>query len=146
MFTLFSLFPLLPLVALAAPQPDVAATITALERAALDRSDRLDPGGFLELSDPGVVYIDPSLERPIVGLENLRKYYNSFATGGTPASGEMLNPHVQVMGETAVLTFNYRRKDGKPPYWNATEIYHRTKAGWRIVHTHWSYVKPQQPK
>jgi ketosteroid isomerase-like protein len=143
---MIALLPLLPLIVLAGPPSDVAATIIALERAALDRSDKLDADGFLELSDPGVVYIDPSLEQPIVGLENLRKYYNSFSDGGTPAAGEMLNSKVQVTGDTAVLTFNYRRKDGKEPRWNATEVYHKTKGGWRIVHTHWSYIKPQPPK
>jgi ketosteroid isomerase-like protein len=143
---MITLLPLLPLVALAGPPSGVAATIIAMERAALDRSDKLDPDGFLELSDPGVVYIDPSLEQPIVGLDNLRKYYNSFGDGGTPAPGEMLNSKVQVMGDTAVLTFNYRRKDGKEPRWNATEVYHKTKQGWRIVHTHWSYINPQPPQ
>jgi len=58
----------------------------------------------------------------------------------------MLNSNVRVMGDTAVLTFNYQRKDGKDPRWNATEVYHGTKDGWRIVHTHWSYIKPQAPK
>ncbi|HOC19121.1 MAG TPA: nuclear transport factor 2 family protein [Vicinamibacterales bacterium] len=143
--SLLSLLPLLPLVA-SGPPSDVAATIIAMERAALDRSDKLDPDGFLEISDPGVVYIDPSLEQPIVGLENLRKYYRSFGEGGEPTSGEMLNSRVQVTGDAAVLTFNYRRKDGKEPRWNATEVYHKTERGWRIVHTHWSYIKPQPPK
>jgi ketosteroid isomerase-like protein len=137
---------LLPVVALAAQPSDVAATIIAMERAALDQSDRLDGEGFLALSDPGVVYVDPTLEQPIVGLENLRKYYRSFAGAGTPAPGEMLNARVRVMGDTAVLTFNYRRKDGKEPRWNATEVYHKTKDGWRIVHTHWSYIKPEPPR
>lgn len=143
---LLSLLPLLPLVALAAQPSDVAATIIAMERAALDQSDKLDPEGFLKISDPGVVYIDPALERPIVGLENLRKYYKSFGGSGTPAPGEMLNSNVQVMGDTAVLTFNYRRKDGTGPRWNAAEVYRKTRDGWRIVHTHWSYIKPQPPK
>ena len=29
--------------------------------------------------------------------------------------------------------------------WNATEVYRRTKNGWRIIHTHWSLVKLGQP-
>jgi ketosteroid isomerase-like protein len=58
----------------------------------------------------------------------------------------MLNSNVRVMGDTAVLTFNYRRTDGKGPSWNATEVYRQTKDGWRIVHTHWSYIKPQPPR
>lgn len=140
------LLPLLPLMALAAPPTDVAATIIAMERAALDQSDRLDPDGFLKLSDPDVVYIDPSLERPIVGLDNLRAYYKSFGNSGSPAAGEMLNVRTKVADDTVVLTFNYQRKDGAGARWNATEIYHRTKDGWRIIHTHWSYIKPPPPK
>lgn len=143
---MITLLPVLPPVGLTGPPSDVAATIIAMERAALDRSDKLDADGFLELSDPGVVYIDPALEQPIVGLENLRTYYNSFGDGGSSAPGEMLDSNVQVMGDTAVLTFNYRRKDGKGPRWNATEVYHKTTGGWRIVHTHWSYIKPQPPR
>ncbi len=58
---LLSLLPLLPLVALAAQPSDVAATIIATERAALDLSDKLDPEGFLKAtgwwgSEP--VYLD----------------------------------------------------------------------------------------
>jgi ketosteroid isomerase-like protein len=26
--------------------------------------------------------------------------------------------------------------------WNATEVYSRIDGRWRIVHSHWSYVKP----
>lgn len=140
------LLPLIPVVALAAQPADVAATIIALERAALDQSDRMDPEGFLKLSDPDVVYIDPSLEQPIVGLDALRKYYKSFGDSGSPAPGEMLNAKVRVTGDTAVLTFNYGRKDGKGARWNATEVYHLTRDGWRIIHTHWSYIKPEPPK
>lgn len=146
MLKLMLLMPLLLIPVLSGQSRDIPSTIIAMERAALDRSDNLDVYGFLEISDPGVVYIDPSLEKPIVGLDNLREYYKGFQGKGTPAAGEMLNSNVQVMGDTAVLTFNYRRKDGKEPRWNCTEVYHKTKDGWRIVQTHWSYIKPQPPK
>lgn len=133
---------LAPSSALTGRASDIPATIIAMEQAALDRSDKLDVDGFLEISDPDVVYIDPFLERPIVGLENLRCFYkNVIVPSGTPVPGEMLNAKVQVLGDTVVLTFNYRRKDGLEPRWNATEVYRRTKAGWRIMHTHWSFNK-----
>ena len=133
-----------PLRALFRPAPDIPATILAMERAALDRSDNMDADGFLDISDPGVVYIDPFLERPIVGLENLRSFYRKVMTpSGEATPGEMSNATVQAMGDTAVLTFNYRRKDGAGPGWNATEVYHKGKEGWRIVHTHWSLANAQ---
>ncbi len=127
---------------------DVASTIIAMERAALDRSDKGDAMGFLEISAPDVSYFDPGLDRAIHGIEALRKYYLSFpVTEGAP--GEMTNAKVQVAGEVAVLTFNYASKSLKPPKvtrWNATEVYRRTPKGWRIIHTHWAYLKPELAK
>jgi ketosteroid isomerase-like protein len=48
-----------------------------------------------------------------------------------------------------VLTFNlisYRTDDGDERVvstWNSTEVYRKTSAGWRIAHSHWSFVKPE---
>ncbi len=128
-----------------AAERDVPSTILAIERAALDRSDRGDTEGFLEISDPEVTYFDPFLERPIHGLDALRAYYHK-APASEQAPGEMSNVKVQSSGDVAVLTFNYASKTLKPQRvtrWNATEVYRRTSNGWRIIHTHWSYLKPQ---
>lgn len=122
-----------------------ASEIIALERAALDRSDRGDPGGFLEISDPEVSYLDPFLEKPIHGLDALREYYRGFRVA-EPGSGEMVAPKVQLFGDVALLTFRYvttTRRSRRVTRWNTTEVYRRTKAGWRIVHTHWSLVQEQ---
>ncbi len=132
----------------AAAGEDVASTIIAMERAALDRSDKGDAMGFLEISDSDISYFDPGLERAIHGIEALRKYYLSFpVTEGAP--GEMTNAKVQVVGDVAVLTFNYASKSLKTPkvtWWNTTEVYRRTPKGWRIMHTHWAYLKPELAK
>lgn len=51
-------------------------------------------------------------------------------------------------GDVAVLTFNlvsYRTDDGVEraiSKWNSTEVYRRTAEGWRIWHSHWSYIRP----
>ncbi|MFB3905299.1 MAG: DUF4440 domain-containing protein [Acidobacteriota bacterium] len=123
---------------------DPASLIIAMERAALDRSDKGDPNGFLEISSPDVTYFDPFLDKPIRGLDALRTYYRGFPSD-EPASGEMHNVEVQVSGDVAVLTFNYTvklEKSGQVNRWNTTEVYRRTKDGWRIIHTHWSFNKP----
>lgn len=128
----------------AAPR-DVPSTIIAIERTALNRSDKGDPEGFLEISDPEVTYFDPALERPIHGLEALSAYYHKVAAS-EQVSGEMSNVKVQVSGDVAVLTFNYTTKTVKSQHvtrWNATEVYGRRANAWRIIHTHWSYLKPQ---
>lgn len=124
---------------------DAASEILALERAALDRSDRGDPGGFLDLSDPDVVYLDPYLEKPIYGLAALRDFYRSFGEGET-GRGEIQHPKVQVWGDTAVLTFRYvstSDRSRRVTRWHTTEVYRRTGGQWRIVHTHWSLLKEQ---
>jgi len=133
---------------LASGHADVASTIVALERAALDRSDKGDVDGFLELSDPDVTYFDPMQEQPIHGLAALTAYYHGFPAF-PPSRGEMTNVKVQVAGEVAVLTFNYdfaSRAAGLVKHWNVTEVYVHGAKGWRILHTHWSYVKPPAPE
>ncbi|HXK60656.1 MAG TPA: DUF3225 domain-containing protein [Acidobacteriota bacterium] len=128
-----------------AKDSDPASVIIAMERAALDRSDKGDPGGFLEISAPDVTYFDPFLSEPIHGLEALREYYKRFSVE-EPVSGVMENIKVQFAGDVAVLTFNYTTrfpKSGREVRWNTTEVYRYTKDGWRIIHTHWSLRQPK---
>jgi len=121
---------------------DIASIIISMEKAALDRPDA---GGFLEISDPDVIYMDPTLDRPIYGLDSLTAYYAGFPVNDSVPPGKMLNSKVQVFGDVAVLTFNFKRGEKPTHGWNATEVYRRTEQGWRIVHTHWAYVKPEMP-
>jgi ketosteroid isomerase-like protein len=117
----------------------VAEEIVAMERAALDRWGKGDPSGFLEICAPDVVYFDPFIERRLEGLDALTALYESVR--GQVAFGryDLLNPHVQEIGDAAVLTFNFLSWTGETAdRWNSTEVYRRTDSGWRIVHTHWS--------
>lgn len=125
-------------------EQDIAKEIVAIERAALDRSDKNDVSRFLEISDPDVSYFDPFLEKPIHGREALRAYYKKVFVGESSAKGEMSNVKVQVFDGFAVLTFNYRDVSKESAvHWNATEVYRLTKDGWRIVHTNWAYTQPK---
>jgi hypothetical protein len=55
---------------------------------------------------------------------------------------ELLNPLVQVIGDAAVLTFNYASSAGETDYrWNCTEVYRRNDDRWEIIQTHWSYTQ-----
>ena len=136
-------------VVLPAAAKDLPATIIAMERAGLNDSDRGDVEAFLKLSVPDVVYMDPWQERPIVGTADLAAYYATvFKREAKPTlAGEMSNTHVQVMGDTAVLTFNYVVKkidDGSVVRrWNAVEVYNKRDGVWRIVNTHWSFTQPK---
>jgi ketosteroid isomerase-like protein len=61
----------------------------------------------------------------------------------------MVAPKVQRSGDLAVLTFNlvnHGAQLGDGPKstvrWNSTEVFQRLDGRWKIVHSHWSYVKP----
>jgi ketosteroid isomerase-like protein len=113
-----------------------------METAALERWGNGDPSGFLEICAPDVVYFDPTLERRIDGLEELSPYYEAIRGQVSFERFELLNPVVQVAGDAAVLTFNYVSygADEDESRWNCTEVFRRTKTGWEIIQTHWSYT------
>jgi ketosteroid isomerase-like protein len=63
---------------------------------------------------------------------------------------ELLEPRVQRHGDVAVLTFqvvNYGTLPDQPESvlarWNSTEVYRRVDGKWKIIHSHWSFVKPE---
>lgn len=122
---------------------DVGSTLIALEQRALNRWCKGDPSGFLEICAPDVVYFDPFLERRMDGLEALTAYYENLRGQINATRHEMLNPKVQVVGDAAVLTFNFHSWGGKEDQyrWNCTEVYRREADQWRIIQTHWSFAK-----
>ena len=127
-------------------QPD---TIIALERGALDRWGKGDPQGFLDIMASEQTYFDPMTDKRIDGQDVLKKYMAPFAGKIKIERVEMIDPKVQRSGDLAVLTFNlvdYGAQLGDGPKttarWNSTEVYQRFNGSWKIVHSHWSYVKP----
>ena len=123
---------------------DVSAQILSLERSALNRWGKGDPDGFLEISDPEVVYFDPFQPRRIDGLSALRQLYDELRGTIRIDSAEIVDPEVQVHGEVAVLTFRFvSRGSESEMHWNSTEVYRCTEAGWRIIHSHWSFTQPK---
>lgn len=119
----------------------IASTIIAMETAALERWGRGDPGGFLEISAPDVVYFDPYREQRVDGIEALTRLYQTFWGQIHIDRFQLLNPLVQVCGDVAVLTFNYISWSGQDTdRWNCTEVYRRDDDQWRIIQTHWSYT------
>jgi ketosteroid isomerase-like protein len=123
---------------------NVAETIVELERAALERWGQGDPGGFLEISAPGVSYFDPFIERRLDGLAALRSMYDQIRGKIHIDRFEIIEPCVQVAGDVAVLTFRFQSHgSGGSMHWNTTEVYQRDENGWRIIHTHWAFHRPR---
>jgi ketosteroid isomerase-like protein len=124
---------------------DISRTIIAMERTALERWGRGDPSGFLEISADDVVYFDPFVLRRVNGIEALRALYESIRGQVQIKRFELIDPRVQVIGDAAVLTFNYVAEDTNEATscWNCTEVYRREGGAWRIIQTHWSFTQPK---
>ena len=129
---------------------DNAETIVRMEQRALDRWGRGDPDGYFEIMSPDITYFDPTTETRVDGLNAVQALIAPFRGRLRIERAEILNPVVQRDGELAVLTFNLvshgaqidggRKVDVR---WNSTEVYRRIDGQWRIVHSHWSYTKPE---
>ena len=126
--------------------PDTRATVAqqiiALEEMALRRWCAGDPSGFLELSADDIAYFDPFLPCRIDGLNALSAHYEPLRGSISAEQFELINPLVQLIGEAAVLTFNFesRNDNEAPARWNCTEVYRYAGDRWQIVQTHWSYT------
>ena len=131
-------------------ESDAAQTIIALERGALDRWGKGDPQGYFEIMAADLTYFDPMTEKRIDGQADLKRYMAPFTGKIKIERVEMIDPKVQRSGDMAVLTFNlidHGAQVGDGPKttarWNSTEVYQRINGSWKIVHSHWSYVKPE---
>ena len=132
----------------------VAQDIIAMERAALDRWVRADPDGYLHIYSEDATYFDPFRDKRVDGLSTLTTQLAPLRGVNLPFTDpryEILNPTVNVDGNTAVLTYNlvnYGKPTGKTEEtvlarWNSTQVYRRVNDAWRLVHTHWSLTQPQ---
>ena len=125
---------------------DIKATIIALETQALELWNSGNPDGFIELSSDDVVYFEPSFEQKLEGKKALEDFYNSIRGTFKVDAYKMIKPVVQLSSEAAVLTYNYEAHCGSMIFkWNCTEVYRLDSSNqWKIIHTHWSYVQPNQ--
>ena len=128
---------------------DPTAEIIALERAALDQWGKGDLSIYLGLFEPDITYFDPMQERRVDGARAMTELFEPITGKIRVDRYDLLHPEVQHGGDLAVLTFNlvsYRTDDGRERVvssWNSTEAYRRTPRGWRIFHSHWSYIRPE---
>jgi ketosteroid isomerase-like protein len=137
----------------AAVDDSLLRELVALERSALDRWITLDPQGYLDLYAQEVTYFDPTTERRVDGLKGLQERLTPMRNVKLPFKNlryEMVDPRVQRHGDVALLTFNVinygtlpDRPESVVSRWNSTEVYRRIDGKWRIVHSHWSFTKPE---
>ena len=130
--------------------PVAPPDVVAMERAALDRWGKGDPQGYLEIMASEMTYFDPTQEKRVDGRQALAKILEPLTGKIKVARFDMIDPRVQHHGDAALLTFNLvsyvTGPDGKEvaiARWNSSELYGRVEGQWRIVHSHWSYIKPE---
>ena len=75
----------------------IAKHILALERAALDRWGKGDPGGYLEISADDVSYFDPFVGQRLDGIQSLTKWYEAIRGKVQIDRDEIVHPRVQEM-------------------------------------------------
>ena len=131
----------------------VKDTILTLEKGAMERWRNGDPWGFVEISAEDITYVDPGLTAPILDLEEFKAYMRQVEGRNRHQGSEFIDPVVVVVGDAAVLSYNYRSSVLSPEGititqtpWNATEVYFLRNNEWRIVHSHWSYVQHKLPE
>jgi uncharacterized protein (TIGR02246 family) len=125
--------------------------IIAMEKAALERWGKGDPQGVLDIYASEITYFDPFQEKRIDGIEAMRKLYAAIAGKIKIGRCDMIDPRVQWHGDVAVLTYNLvddvlQQPDGPGGVrarWNSTQVYARVDGKWRVVHSHWSFTKPE---
>ncbi len=150
--SLFSGFAGLALIAtpaLAGENPKVAAEVMALARAQWAAEVAGNPVSaqttslaedYTEFSAGAPIRIDGK-------AMNTRLYEAVSMDGSKPLASDMVNPKVQVYGDTAILTYNFvgmlQTKDGKVEPNNAvsTRVYSLVNGKWMLVHGHFSPVK-----
>jgi ketosteroid isomerase-like protein len=124
-------------------------TVLDLEKAAMERWRNGDPLGFVEITAENICYTDPGQTKPIIGMEDYRKFMKGLEGQIIYQRSEFIDPRIVQVGDAALLTYNYRSSvlapDGvvsSQTPWNSTEVYYKQ----RIVHNHWSFIRHRVPE
>ena len=117
---------------------DLARSIIEMEIAALEESFKGNFSTFLSLYSEKITYFDPS--RHIYGFDKIKEYYESFPQNVKVEKYDIIDPVVQIYGETAILTHRIvTHSNGKVIGENCTEVYQRQlNKPWKIIHSHFS--------
>ncbi len=122
---------------------NIATKIIALETAALEKWNNGNPSGYLELYTPDFTYFDPFLEKRLDGFDKIEALYEEMRGKVRVDKYEIIEPVVQATDEMAVLTYNLISYTEEGVYkWNCTEVYKLVANEWKIIHNHWSLIKP----
>jgi ketosteroid isomerase-like protein len=125
--------------------------LMGLEAAAMARWDKGDPWGFVELSAPDVTYFDTGTTQRINGREALSAEYKQREGKIAYEVMDFIEPWVISKGDMAVLFYRFLSTRLNPDGtiasrvpWNCTEVFQHMPEGWKIIHTHWSFIRGER--
>ena len=128
-------------------QSEVYDAIVANLHSALERWYSGDTHGYVELFADDFTYFDSFGRARLNNRPQLRERYAPLQGNIDLPRFEMLEPTLQLFGETAVLSYNLHQFDHDGPtgpMWNTTEVYRQIDGAWRIVQAHWSEAVEEQ--
>jgi ketosteroid isomerase-like protein len=105
---------------------ELVTSIIKMERNALEKLNNGDPSGYLEIYADDITYFDPFKEKRFDGIEKVKTFYESMQGAFNIERYEMIEPVVQIIGETAILSYNLVSYIGNVVFREkCTEIYCR---------------------
>jgi len=123
----------------------VERELLAIERASMDGWLKGDSGPMLAASDPDITLFHVMTEQRVEGIAAVKELYAPYAGRPLFDSYQIENPKVQAAGDMAILTYRLATLNGGVARkWNATEVYQKKKAGWRVIHSHFSVAAGAQ--
>lgn len=135
--------------AIAEDNPKVAAEVMAMARAqwAAEIAGKSVAEQTTSLADDYTEFSPGTPIRIDGKAMNTRFYEAASMDGAKPLASDMVNPKVQVYGNTAILTYNFvgmtQTKDGKVEPNNAvsTRVYALVNGKWMLVHGHFTALE-----
>lgn len=129
----------------------VSGELMRIESVAMERWRKGDVWGFIEASAQEVTYFDTGTPLRINGKEALTAEYKLREGKIFYEVMDFIEPWVAVSGDLAVLFYRFfsthLNPDGsilsRAP-WNCSEVFQRMPDGWKIIHTHWSFIRGER--
>lgn len=121
---------------------DTQSELLSLNARLLHAIDTGDWAGYAVLCDESISCFEPEACGQVVTGMPFHKFYFDLPRGAGPKQSTMANPHVRVMGDSAVLSYArvVQKLDGtgSPVSVAAleTRVWQKTSSGWKHVHFH----------
>ena len=137
----------------AADNPGVAAEVMATAKAQWLAENENKPASqsMASIADDYTEF-NGDVPTLVEGKDAAARFYTaSLQSGDKGLVSEMVNPHVQVYGDTAILTYNFagvtKGRDGKMHnnFAKSTRVYVKQGGDWKLVHANFAPVIAPTP-